>query len=251
MAKKKSEEKVVKKPKKRGRRPKNNITVNENPVFTNETDNLIISLQKKIETAVEDDIPGYETNDQQCEFNVEDQNDGVNVNVKDTNIPEDSLTCMCWNCCSPISPNIPVHIPHKYVDETFYTYGDFCSYECAARYIFDNCSGQEIWDKYILLNHHYNICHNTLNEKVKLAPNRLQLQHFGGKMTLSEYLENSTRDYEPVHIPPTIPVNHSNHQYDIKVKSTDKSELKLYRKKPVSGSNNIYDKMKIQTTKEN
>ena len=44
MAKKKSEEKVVKKPKKRGRRPKNNITVNENPVFTNETDNLIISL---------------------------------------------------------------------------------------------------------------------------------------------------------------------------------------------------------------
>ena len=40
MVKKKSEEKVVKKPKKRGRRPKNNITVNENPVFTNETDTL-------------------------------------------------------------------------------------------------------------------------------------------------------------------------------------------------------------------
>ena len=114
MAKKKSEEKVVKKPKKRGRRPKNNITVNENPVFTNETDNLIISLQKKIETDVEDDIPGYETNDQQCEFNVEDKNS------EETNIHGDNPTCMCWNCCSPISPNIPVHIPHKYVDETFY-----------------------------------------------------------------------------------------------------------------------------------
>ena len=138
---------------------------------------------------------------------------------------------------------------HKYIDEIFYTYGDFCTYECAARYIFDNCSGQEIWEKYILLNHYYNICRNTMNERVKLAPNRLQLQHFGGTMTLAEYLENSTRDYDPVQIPPTIPVNHNNHQYDIKVKSSDKSELKLYRKKPVSGSNNIFDKMKIQTTK--
>ena len=234
---------VAKKPKKRGRRPKNNITVNENPVFTNETDNLIISLQKKIEMEVEDDIPGYEdSGGGQCEFNTD-------PDVSEIPLPVGVPTCMCWNCCSPISLNIPVHIPHKYIDEIFYTYGDFCTYECAARYIFDNCSGQEIWEKYILLNHYYNICRNTMNEKVKLAPNRLQLQHFGGTMTLTEYLENSTCDYDPVHIPPTIPVNHNNHQYDIKVKSSDKSELKLYRKKPVSGSNNIFDKMKIQTTK--
>ena len=66
-------------------------------------------------------------------------------------------------------------------------------------------------------------------------------------MTIDEYHEKSSRDYDFAYIPPTIPVNHNNHQYDIKVKSGDKSELKLYRKKPVSGSNNIYDKMKIKT----
>lgn len=220
-----------KKMKKRGRRPKNNITINENPVFTNETDNLIISLQKKIETEVQDDIPGYEEN-AQCPL--------VENIIKGPSI--------CWNCCYEISSGIiPIHIPNKYIDGSFYTYGHFCTYECAARHIFDSCSGQEIWDKYILLNHFYNLARGTSKEQVKLAPNRLQLRKFGGPMTIDEYHEKSSRDYDFAYIPPTIPVNHNNHQYDIKVKSGDKSELKLYRKKSVAGSNNIFDRMKIKT----
>ena len=37
-----------KKPKKRGRKPKSNITINENPVFDQKIDNLVVCLKKSI-----------------------------------------------------------------------------------------------------------------------------------------------------------------------------------------------------------
>ena len=47
---------------------------------------------------------------------------------------------LCWNCCHPFQEMV-YGLPLKYISNIFYTYGDFCSLECASRYAleyFDN-----------------------------------------------------------------------------------------------------------------
>ena len=44
---------------------------------------------------------------------------------------------LCWNCCHPFD-EIVYGLPLKYVSGVFYTYGDFCSLECASRYALEN-----------------------------------------------------------------------------------------------------------------
>ena len=121
--------------KKRGRKPKNNIVLNENPVFDNLQDgnNLIACIKKntnKKEIIINDKIEGIETNN-----NIYFLNNDKDI---DKDIEEDKETIKhCWNCCYSIEGNI-ISYPVHYTNNIFYTNGNFCSYECAARYIFDN-----------------------------------------------------------------------------------------------------------------
>ena len=60
---------------------------------------------------------------------------------------------MCCFWCSENFDSMPVGIPMKKVDNTYYMYGNFCSPECAAAYIFDNkMFTNDCWEKYSLLN---------------------------------------------------------------------------------------------------
>lgn len=207
--------------KKRGRKPKNNIITNTNPVFDTNNDNLIICVKN-----IEKDLNINELND----------NDTNNDNIIDNyyHINDiDKNEKLCWNCCDKIS-NL-VSYPISYNNNIFHTNGDFCCYECAGRYIFDTYNNKEIWEKYYLLNFFYYKNTNNL-KKIKIPSNKLRLKKFGGDLTKEEYINNNINISYDCYLPPTIPVNNLFYNNDNTHSITD-NELKLYRKKNLNNKN--------------
>lgn len=104
----------------------------------------------------------------------------------------------CWNCTEKFSdppigiPALEATTPYK---DTYRMEGNFCSFNCAARYLFDNHKGNEsqAWAVFEILNFIYNEINDTEDDfvQIKLAPDRLCLKKFGGNMTLEEYRNNA------------------------------------------------------------
>lgn len=136
----------------------------------------------------------------------------------------------CWYCCSPFS-TAPVGIPEKLINDgtdkwTFQLYGNFCSYNCAARYLnphgdnpddyasvesnFDLIRGDEKSEQMQLLEL---LCHieteKDIVDKIKLAPPRLALKRFGGKLTIEEFRQNFNQHLEyHVFKSPLVPISY-------------------------------------------
>jgi hypothetical protein len=246
--------------KKRGRKPKNKIILNENPIFDNgsQLDNLIVCLKSKSSSSISNscvpvsatEINDIQPNDCFNELSEINGNELSGINENDLSeqykIGQQSGTIRkCWNCYQDINSNI-VSFPLKYADDIFYTYGNCCSFECSARYIFDTYDNKELWDKYTLLNLYYNKIHNTHNKRVMFAHSRLSLKEFGGDMDIDEYRKKFTIDYSVIYTPPIIPISHISHNADAIKLNDNNSELKMYRKKGLN-KNNIYEKMEITT----
>ena len=122
---------IIPEKKKRGRKPKTNITINENPIFKSdesENKNLIIKINNNSGDSL-DDIKILDVNFDSisCE---------INNNQKYNNGK------ICWNCCHPFLNTI-IGLPIKYIDEVFYTYGNFCSLECASKQYLDAHSNEK------------------------------------------------------------------------------------------------------------
>lgn len=214
-------------PKKRGRKPKSNITINKNPVFDQKIDNLVVCLKKK--TDLENnpvDIPGYVQ--ENCYINEDNKSD-----------------LLCWNCCHSFHNNSKKEIPINYDNDIFHTYGNFCSFECGGRYLINNFNGSELWEKISLLNIYYNICTNKKG-KLRIAPPVSYLKHFGGDLSIDDYRKNSSFTDCIVNLPTIIPVYNTFHKYDAKIKQNDNKEYNLYRKKPLKNDNNILETMNIK-----
>ena len=116
---------------------------------------------------------------------------------------QSDIYCM-W--CVHQFDNIPCGIPIKYVNNKFHLKGCFCSFNCAAAYIFDK-NDYNKWEQYSLLNL---LCKKILNIKdnIKLSPPRETLKIFGGILNINEYrnkLNNINIDYK-LNIPPMIAV---------------------------------------------
>jgi len=223
--------------KKRGRKPKSNIILNENPVFDNNNqDNLIACIKhpKNIdinEQKLSNIDSLNETND--IFFLTENITEDINKDIN-KNINKDNDKKNCWNCCHNIDTDI-ISYPVKYINKIFYTNGNFCSYECAGRYIFDNFNDIEIWEKYNLLNFYYNV--NTNNKKnIMVPPNKLRLKLFGGDLTREEYINNNNNSSYDGYLPPIIPINNLFYNNENKHITSD-NELKLYRKKKINKKN--------------
>jgi len=141
--------------KKRGRKPKENIINNPNPVFANDKDSiddLIIKLN-------------YENND---------NNNMINEINEISEVNDSSISEVCWNCCHKFD-NFITGLPIKYTNNVFYTVGDFCSLECASRYAFENYDN--IYEIINIINIYNNIKYNK-NYKINMAPNKLVLNKF-------------------------------------------------------------------------
>jgi hypothetical protein len=89
----------------------------------------------------------------------------------------------------------------------------------------------------------YNNKINKNNYKVKLAPNRLLLNVFGGNMSIEEYRNNNI--LHDLKLPIIIPTNYNVNKYNLK-NNNNITDLKLYRKNKLNiNNNNIKKKLNI------
>lgn len=219
--------------KKRGRKPKNNIIINNNPVFDNSCrlDNLIIRLKinENENDNISDNLECYESIDEYLSFNSNKTDNGIH----------------CWNCCYEIN-GLTFGLPIKYEKNIFYTIGHFCSLNCCGRYSYDNYSGQELYNILSNLNFFLNKWKKTRNECIKIPPIKYVLKKFGGKIDIEDYRSSKNNDYFNT-FPPIVPITSDIHFYETKINESNKSsDLKLYRKKPMKNKNNIFSTMNIE-----
>ena len=185
-------------------------------IEVNHSDNIVINIKHAEHADMEQLLPGY---------------------VQEPYVNDYNSCELCWNCCYPFT-NQSMSMPLKYLDGVFYIYGHFCSYNCGARYIFDNFNDKNKWNLYSLLNLYYNISNNSVGEHINPSPNRLSLLKFGGSMDIDEY--RSTCSLYNLHLPPIIPIDHSISQItDTSSIKETKESYKLYRKKELNTKNNI------------
>lgn len=135
----------------------------------------------------------------------------------------------CWYCCHPFNV-APVGIPEKIIRTvdgfTFELYGNFCSYNCAIKYIspsnnyddlscihtfIDKSQSDEKSDKIQMLEMLAHIeLKTSMNVKIKPAPPRLSLKVFGGKLTIEEFRANFLQHSEfHIYKYPLISINYN------------------------------------------
>lgn len=112
----------------------------------------------------------------------------------------------CMYCCHKFSTT-PVGIPTDYVNDRFICYGNFCSYNCAKKYLCPNkndeddmaaiqsygdiYTGDLLGQKLQLLELLFHIETGApFDEAIKPSPARLSLKLWGGPMTIDEYRES-------------------------------------------------------------
>ena len=106
---------------------------------------------------------------------------------KNNKWPNSVSSCCYW--CTEQFDSVPVGIPIKKLYNTFYMFGNFCSPECAAAYIFDNKRFMnDCWEKYSMLN----LIYSNL-EPIKIAPSRVCLKKFGGRLSINEFRNICTK----------------------------------------------------------
>jgi hypothetical protein len=160
---------------------------------------------------------------------------------------------MCCFWCSESFDTVPIGIPMKKVDDTYYMFGNFCSPECAAAYLFDNKMFiNDCWEKYSLLNLIYGN-----NESIKLAPSKLCLKKYGGRLNIDEYRNICTKfnkSYKLL-LPPMISIlpmieeinlNDDSNNLDMYLLNKDQinkanEEYRLKRNKPLPDSKNTLE----------
>lgn len=90
----------------------------------------------------------------------------------------------CWWCTETFD-NIPCMLPEKYHSDTFYVFGCFCSFTCAAGYNY-SMGDFKVNDRYSLLKKMYNIITDT-DTNIPIAPPREVLKKFGGNVDINVF----------------------------------------------------------------
>ena len=125
----------------------------------------------------------------------------------------------CWYCCHTFDTT-PVGIPAILTNYTFRCYGNFCSYNCAKRYLCplkddeddmacmqssnDIFRGDDHGEKLQLLELLYHLeTGSDMDEPIKTAPRRLILKTFGGNKTIEEFRQsfNTNTTYHTFKMP--------------------------------------------------
>lgn len=94
-----------------------------------------------------------------------------------------------------------VSLPESYFNDKFYCIGNFCSYNCALAYNID--SNDNVWRRTSLLNLLYYKTYG-LSEKIVTAPDWKQLSDFGGDLSIEDFRKSSlvnNCDYTLLHPP--------------------------------------------------
>jgi hypothetical protein len=101
---------------------------------------------------------------------------------REQRLPDSTDIACFWDCHS--FRGQPCVIPVKIEENIWRVYGNFCSPECAAAYLFNEPLDTSVqWERYALLNRLY----ADSERSVRLAPPRTALRMFGGMLDVSEY----------------------------------------------------------------
>ena len=102
----------------------------------------------------------------------------------------DSTDVACFWDCQPFRGQ-PCVIPKSIEEGIWRVYGNFCSPECAAAYLFNERLDVHVqWERYALLNRLYSAYtkeEGISSKGVRLAPSRLVLRLFGGTLDISVF----------------------------------------------------------------
>ena len=161
----------------------------------------------------------------------------------------------CLWCCHSFE-NTPFGIPIKKQGDKYQMFGNFCSAECAASYIFEmsflnDCEKAE---SYSLLNLLYN---EKGMDGIKFAPPKLCLKRFGGRLSIENYrnnLRSQNKSYKVI-IPPLTSIipnieetniskslsNMNSSILNDSIVSRTGELLRLKRVKPLPDSNNTLE----------
>ena len=146
--------------------------------------------------------------DPMCFFindNLEVEEDNL-CNIEATEQPELNQYCVninstnnCYWCCHPIKDHV-FGMPTKYnsVNDTYMTYGTFCSLQCANAYNFSVHSGTDkVWE----INSFIQMLGKSYGytEHIRPAPSRYLLKLFNGNMSIDEF-RNSHIKYDKAYL---------------------------------------------------
>ncbi len=224
----------------------NNANAKEIPqsITNNDIQQLRVNRDKELENAE------TSSNDSKllCQY--------IEHNKKGTWPEKSNYDCM-W-CRYPFD-NTPWAIPYRLTyDNKFEVFGNFCSPNCAAAYIFDRFDDDDMWDRYALLNMLYQKVYDQPGAIVKSAPDVLFLKKLGGVLTIEEYREissNVNKNYY-IKMPPMVSIipsveelqqtslfnenpNREHLNKELMMKANE--ELRLRRTKPIYDDTNTLD----------
>lgn len=169
-------------------------------------------------------------------------NNGIQEVIEKTDVA-------CW-WCSYGFENVPCFLPEKMVNNVFYVFGNFCSYNCAAAYNLD-INDYRVWERYGLLKKLYNLIYDKCCE-INISPRRECLSKFGGPLSIEEFRTSlliNTKEYRLI-MPPMksiIPFIEENNDVTlIKKRFNTNDDLVLKRSKPLPHArNNILETLTV------
>ena len=96
----------------------------------------------------------------------------------------------CWWCCHNFD-TVPLGIPMKYYNETFYLKGCFCSFNCVLAYVIDNkhFKYEQVYPNIKSLR--AKLTKHKLDDKITPAPPRESLTVFGGDLSIEKFRTTS------------------------------------------------------------
>ena len=192
------------------------------------------------EKVVEGEILGFEemdifeeyTEETYCKkkYDLHLNDNNLNIKIYDFEIFHDNPALLsfqtnkvCWWCCHHFN-NDPVFVPKKFEDGVFQVFGNFCSYNCALSYNYNDSKTNllEISERegliYLFLKKNNNIIFNKSIE-IKYAPPREVLNIFGGILSIDDF-RKCDRHYK-INYPPMITIIPELEEMEFNKKITD------------------------------
>lgn len=138
--------------------------------------------------------PNINSNDDKIEISPDKFKKIINSNKTQLEMWPELTLVKCWHCCQQFG-NMPIGIPHDYIDGIYHLYGNFCTPQCALAFLYTNKEEADsanrstkeqylhmIWDEYY---------RPILNTELFRAPPKEVLFDFGGTLSNKEYHEIS------------------------------------------------------------
>jgi hypothetical protein len=150
----------------------------------------------------------------------------------------------CWWCTYQFN-SFPCFIPDKYINNTFYVFGCFCSFNCASAYNM-NLADYKVSERNSILRKLYAIIYGNYSE-IPLAPSREVLKKYGGPISIEEYRQlfsNITKEYKLL-LPSML-----NQNVYIEEKIIDKNNLDKNNKLSIPEINQTHDSKNIIPVKK-